>query len=151
MKIAFAASLGGHLTQIERIFTKDIIGNNETILITHESERTKNIDNFGKKYFMHDPGFNPVKYIPLFFKCYKIFKKENIKLIITTGAEIGLVAMIIGKFLGLKTIFIDTIIRVKTPTLAGKFSYPFSDIFLVQNPGMEKHYGKRARYVGGII
>ncbi len=148
MKIAFAVSAGGHLTQIQTIFTKEVIGNNEFIFLTEKNKKTEKMK---KAYFFNPLGYNPLAYLPALIKCIKIFKKERIKMIITTGAEIGLVAVIAGKLLRIKTIFIETIIRVKTPTLAGKLSYYFSDIFLVQNKGMERFYGKRALYKGGII
>ncbi|MDP1695953.1 MAG: PssD/Cps14F family polysaccharide biosynthesis glycosyltransferase [archaeon] len=149
MKIAFAASAGGHLTQIETIFTKRVIGDNKFIMLTEKNSKTEKLPY--KTYFFEQLNKNPLKYFLALIRCIKILKKEKIKLVITTGAEIGLVSMIAGKLLGIKTIFIETIIRVKNPTLSGRLSYPFSDIFLVQNKGMEKHYGKRAKYVGGII
>ncbi|MFH1802116.1 MAG: capsular biosynthesis protein [archaeon] len=149
MKIALVASEGGHLTQARTIFSEEVIGNNEAIYFTERNPKTEKLP--GKKYFFKEVGYNPFNYPYAILKCLLIFKREKPSVVITTGADIGLVGMIAGKLLGIKTIFIDTIIRVKTPTWAGKLSYPFSDIFLVQIPGMEKHYGKRARYVGGIV
>ena len=149
MKIAFAASAGGHLTQIQTIFTKDVIGGNEHIVLTEKNSKTKNLP--GKNYFFKPLVYNPIDYFLAVIKYVRIFQKEKVGLVITTGAEIGIPAMIAGKLLGIRTVFIDTIIRVKTPTLTGKICYPFSDIFLVQNKGMEKCYGRRAKYVGGII
>ncbi len=151
LKIAFAASAGGHLSQIEKIFTKEVTGDIDEIFLTEENEKTKKLAQSKKFYFFNPLGYNPIRYFFALLKCIKLFKKEKVDMIITTGAEIGLVSVIAGKFLGKKTVFIDTVIRVKTPTLAGKMSYPFSDVFLVQNPGMERLYGKRAKYRGGII
>jgi UDP-N-acetylglucosamine:LPS N-acetylglucosamine transferase len=149
MKIAFAASAGGHLTQVQTIFTKDVIRDNEFIILTEKTSKTGKLP--GKVYFFEQWNYNPFRYFFPLIRCLKIFKKEKIKMVITTGAEIGLVSVIAGKLLGIKTVFIETIIRVKSPTLSGRMSYPFSDIFLVQNAGMEKLYGRRARYEGGII
>lgn len=148
MKIALVASAGGHLAQIEKIFTKEVIGNNEYILITErnpKSEKMKNVILFD--YLK----LNPLKNFIAMLKLRKIFIRENIKMVITTGADLGTMAMIAGKMLGIKTVFIETIIRVKTPTLTGRVAYPFSDIFLVQHKGMEKLIGKKAIYRGGIL
>lgn len=149
MKIALVASPGGHLTEIEKIIPESVTGNNEVIIITERSTRTEKL--IGKKYLLKTLENNPLDYIPALFQFLRIIRKEKVDLIITTGAQIGLPAVIAGKILFKKTIFIESITRPETPTLAGKFCYPFSDIFLVQNPGMEKNYGKRAKYVGGII
>jgi len=150
MKIALIASDGGHLTQIQTLFTKEVLGGNESLIITNRNKKTEEIP--GKKYlFGDDPGYNPFKYPKFIMACYKILKKEGVSLVITTGAEIGLCSMIAAKMLGIKTVFIETIIRVKTPTWAGRLSYPFADVFLVQNKDMKKYYGRRAIYRGGII
>ena len=149
MKIAFAASAGGHLTQIQTIFTKDVIGNSEYITLTEKNSKTKNLP--GQNYFFKPLAYNPIDYLLAVIKCIHIFREEKVGLVVTTGAEIGIPAVVAGRFLGIKTVFIDTVIRVKTPTLTGKICYPFSDIFLVQNKGMERCYGRRARYAGGII
>lgn len=149
MKIAFAASPGGHLTQIQTIFTKEIIGNNNFIILTERNKKTEKLPD--KVYFFEPIDNNPLKFFIALLKCIKILKKEKVKVIITTGAEIGLVSVMAGRLLDIKTIFIESIIKVKTPTLTGKISYHFSDIFLVQNKEVEKYYGKKARYEGGII
>ena len=148
MNIAMVASRGGHLTQIQKIFPKDVVGNNKTIFLTERNPKTEKLSNV---YFFKILWTNPFDYLIAINKCLKIFKKEKIRLIITTGAQIGLPAVIAGKILKIKTIFIDTIIRVKTPTYSAKFCYPFSDIFLVQHPEMKEKYGNKTKYVGGIL
>ena len=149
MKICFAASAGGHLTELQIIFPNEVLGDRETIILTERSSRTECLKE--RKYFFKHLGYNPFAYLPEIFKCMRVLKWEKVDVVITTGAEIGLVALIAANFLGLKTIFIETITRVKTPTLTGRFSYPFSTLFLTQNPGMDKMYGPKAKYVGGII
>jgi UDP-N-acetylglucosamine:LPS N-acetylglucosamine transferase len=148
MKIALVCSAGGHLAQIEKIFTKEVIGENETLLITERNPQTTKIK--GAILFNY-LKLNPLKNFVALIKLIKIFRKEKIKMVITTGADLGVMAMIAGKILGLKTVFIETIIRVKTPTLTGRIAYYFSDVFLVQHDGMGKLIGKRAIYRGGIL
>ena len=104
MKIAFAASAGGHLAQVEKIFTKEVIGNNKAIYLTERNPKTEIIPNV---YFFKSLDYNPFPYLPALLKCIRIFKKEKVKLVITTGAQIGLVGVIAGKIVGAKTIFID--------------------------------------------
>lgn len=148
MKIALVSSAGGHLAQIEKIFTAEVIGDNETILITErnpKSEKMKNVILFD--YLK----LNPFRFLIAIFKLIFIFRKQKIKLVITTGADIGTAAMVAGKLLGIKTIFIETVIRVKTPTLTGRVAYPFSDMFLVQHKSLIKKIGKKAQYKGSII
>ena len=148
MKIAIVCSAGGHLTELQMIFNKEVIGNNEVFIITEKTNRTKNMK---RTYFFNPFSYNPFPFIPAFFRSFRILKKEKPKLILTSGAEIAVPVIIVGKLLRIKTIFIDDTMRVKTPTLAGKICYPFTDYFFVQYPEMKKHYGKRAICAGGII
>lgn len=157
MKIALVSSKGGHLGQIKMLFTKQVIGKNDVILIT-ESENKLGIEEksflgkyktyFFKKDFL---GINPARYLSTLIKLKKIFREEKIKVLFTNGAQISVPAVIAARQLGIKTVFIDTVIRVKTPNWSARASYPFSDIFLVQHPNMIAKYGKKARFEGGII
>jgi len=148
-KIIFAGSAGGHITELFAILNKEVIGDSEVIVLTEETERTKSFK--GENYFFKPMGYNPFRYIPALFRCLYIFRKEKINLVITNGAEIGLPSVIAAKILRIPTIFIDISAAASVPHLAGKLCYPFSDYFLIQYPDMKKHYGKRAKYVGGII
>jgi len=157
MNLAFISSQGGHVGQIKLIFTNKVIGNKKAILITESSTpsspKEKSFNNKYKTYlFKKDNlGFNPIKYLTTMLKLIKIYKKEKIDLIVTNGAQISIPAVMAAKFLGIRTLFIDTVIRVKTPNWSARACYPFSDIFLVQHQNMAGKYGKRAKYMGSIL
>ncbi len=149
MKIGIAASFGGHVTELQNILTKEVLGKSSLIYFTEESSRTKNMKE--KVYFFKPLGYNPFPYFTALLKSINILRKEKISLLITNGAEIALPTIIASKILGIKTIYLDIAAAATVPTKAGKLSYFFSDIFLVQYPHMAHHYGKKARYVGGVI
>lgn len=149
MKIIFAGSAGGHITELFAILNKDVLGDSEIIVFTEKTERTIKFKN--KKYFFMPMGYNPFLYVPSLIKSIFILKKEKIDLVVTNGAEIGVPSVIAAKILGIKSIFIDISAAASVPHLAGKFCYPFVDYFLIQYPDMKKHYGKKAIYAGGIL
>ncbi len=160
MKIALIASQGGHLGQIHIIFTKKVLGKHGAVLITEHQDVEKQgafkeksfLGKYRTYYFKKDHlGFNPFAYLSTIITLRRIFKKENVKCLVTNGAQISIPAVIAGKLSGVKTIFIDTVIRVKTPNWSARASYFFSDIFLVQHLDMMKKYGKRARHEGGVL
>src|SRR3990167_4643372 len=134
MKVGLVSSKGGHLGQIKIIFTKEVIGKNEAVLITESEKKIKKEE----KSFLGK------------FRTY-YFRKENISLIVTNGAQISIPAVIGAKLIGIKSIFIDTIIRVKTPNWSARFCYYFSDVFIVQHKSMMGKYGKKAIYRGGVL
>jgi UDP-N-acetylglucosamine:LPS N-acetylglucosamine transferase len=149
--VALVCSSGGHLTQVRKIFTKEVIGNHSYVLITEKVSKKSDKPVNNNEIYFSPLKLNPLKNFVAMIKLMRIFKKLKVKMVITTGADIGTMAMLVGKIMGIKTMFIETVIRVKMPTLTGRMAYPFSDIFLVQHKGLEKKIGKRVIYKGGIL
>ena len=155
--IAIISSQGGHLGQMKLLFTEKVIGNDNCILITEDLKpRVKARSFLGKHttYFLEKDvllKLNPFIYIKTLFELINILKKEKIDLIFTNGAQISIPAVIACKILGIKSVFIDTVIRVKTPNWSAKACYLFSKEFWVQHKQMAPKYGKKAKYVGGIV
>ena len=86
------------------------------------------------------------------FIALRILLKERPKVVISTGGgEIAIPFCYIGKLLGAKVIFIETLARVTTRSAAGKLIYPLADLFLVQWETLLKRYGKKAQYWGSVI
>lgn len=158
MNICIVSSQGGHLGQIQILFTESVIGSNSAILVT---EKPKTYFEYKPKYFQgkystfffnkDSLGFNPFAYLLRTFQLIRLYKKEKIDLIITNGAQISIPAVIAGRLLRIKTMFIDTVIRVKTPNWSARVCYYLSNLFLVQHENMAKKYGSRAKYWGGIL
>lgn len=146
MKICLVCSHGGHLTEI--IHLKEAFEGHQTFFITYDSPRTRTIE---RKYLLRNIGKNPFLMACAFVSIFRILIKEKPKLIISTGAEIAIPAFYLGKFLGVKTIFIESWTRVEQPTGTGKLVYLFSDVFLVQCERLLSKYGKKAKYEGAII
>lgn len=155
--IAIITSQGGHLGQMKLIFTEEVIRKDNCILITEDIKQGIKPKYFLGKYntyfFKKDCllKLNPFTYMSTLFKLIKLLRKEKINIIFTNGAQISIPAVIAGKILGIKTVFIDTVIRVKTPNWSARASYPFADLFWVQHEQMAKKYGKKAKYIGGIV
>lgn len=155
--IAIITSQGGHLGQMKLIFTNELIGGDNCILITEDLNPRVKIKSFlgnYTTYFLKKDillKLNPFSYFITLIKLIKILKKEKINVIFTNGAQISIPAVIAARILGIKSIFIDTVIRVKTPNWSARACYPFANEFWVQHEDMAKKYGKRAKYVGGIV
>ncbi|MCK5494657.1 MAG: capsular biosynthesis protein, partial [Candidatus Omnitrophica bacterium] len=85
-------------------------------------------------------------------KAIKILIKERPDVIISTGGgEIAVPFSYIGKLLGAKVIFIETLARITAPSGGGKLVYPVADLFLVQWESLLQKYGNKAKYWGKII
>lgn len=151
LKLCFVASSGGHWEEL--MCLKDIANDYDTFYVTEEGGQAKDcemekiytfpqINRHEKKFVVH--------FAKLFFKAFKILRKENPDFIITTGALIAFPFCIIGKMHGSKIIYIESFARVNNRSLTGRLVYPFADLFLVQWKSL-LHFYPKAKYVGGIF
>lgn len=73
-----------------------------------------------------------------------VFLRPDI--VISTGAAPGFFAVFYGKFLGAKTIWLDSIANHEKPSLSGRRVQPYCDKFLVQWPHLSsdssEYWGK---------
>ncbi|NJF25149.1 PssD/Cps14F family polysaccharide biosynthesis glycosyltransferase [Thermococcus sp. Bubb.Bath] len=147
MKIALVCSHGGHLTEI--LYLMDAFKDHDVFFITYDNFRTRELSY--EKYLLENIGTSPIKMLKAFFQIGIILAKEKPKVIISTGSEIAIPTFIIAKFLGIKTVFIESWCRIKTKSGTGKIVYYLSDLFLVQWPQLLKLYGSRAKYMGAVV
>ena len=94
----------------------------------------------------------PLSLVSGILKILFIFLKERPRVLFSTGAEIAIPSFYIGKFIfQTKLIYLESGAQVFSPSLTGKWVYPIADLFLVQWEPLLKHYGSKAKYVGGLI
>ena len=150
MKIALVCSHGGHLTELLCII--DAFEGHNIFFVTYDSEMTKNLKN---SYLLNWYGWNfkgKLNEIITIFQAFKILMKEKPDVIVSDGGgEIAVPFCYVGKILGAKIIFIESLAKITTPTAAGKLFYPIADLFLVQWKMLLNKFGKNAKYWGTIL
>jgi len=62
----------------------------------------------------------------------RIISKTKPDVILTTGASVGLLSLIIGKHFGAKTIWIDSIANGDEMSYSGKLAKRWADVWLTQ-------------------
>jgi beta-1,4-N-acetylglucosaminyltransferase len=149
VKICLVCSKGGHLEQMVQLL--DAFNGHDIFIVTHKSD----IDSDIRSYFVRSSKGKIVSRITMlytFVEAIKILLKECPDIIVSTGS--GVIAVpfcYMGKILGMKILYIESLARIKTPSAGGKFVYPIADLFLVQWQSLLKAYGKKAKYWGNII
>jgi beta-1,4-N-acetylglucosaminyltransferase len=147
MKIALICNGGGHLT--EMLYLLEAFENHKIFFITNADPRINQVKY--KKFLIEYIGTNLWKMIKAFIRTFNILIKEKPDLIISTGAEIAIPSIILARIIGIKTIYIESLARVKNKSKTGRILYFIADVFLVQWPDLLKKYGEKARFEGGII
>lgn len=131
--ILMAASSGGHLE--EALALKKLGETYRTILITEETGYKVNCWQ-DKVYLMPQVNRRELKsliqYVGCFFRTWNILRREKPDVVLSTGAMIAFPALLLGKLMGKKIIFIECMFNVDEPTLTGKLAYRFADLFIVQ-------------------
>lgn len=87
--------------------------------------------------------------IPCALQVLYILLKERPKAILSTGAAPGAVAIWLGSFLGIRTIWVDSIANVKQISRAGKLAQKRADVFLTQWEQLSD--GQAIQYKGAVL
>lgn len=150
-KLMFVAGTGGHLSEIlklEPLF-------DDYVIVTEKTQTSiENLKGYNVEYLKYGSRYYFLKYIFVFIVnvllSIKLVLKYRPNIIITTGPSIGGIIGIIGKCIGSKFIYIESLAKVNTLSITGKTSYRFADKFYVQWEDLCKKYEK-AEYIGRLI
>lgn len=67
------------------------------------------------------------------------------RVIVSMGAAPGLIAIVLGRLIGAKAVWVDIFGLVERMTLSGRLVKPFADVYLVQWPHLAKANGPHYR------
>ena len=130
-KVMAVASIGGHWIQLLRI-ARPMEEHYEMIYVSTHPKCATMVE--GQK-FCQTTDFSRSdawKLIPSLFKAFKTIWQEKPEAIITTGAAPGLVFLWVGKLLGRKTIWIDSIANAEHLSASGRMASKFSSRIYTQ-------------------
>ena len=153
--VLLACSHGGHLTDMLRLVPALV--DRPVVMVTYHDAR-RFITNLGESsdprfavYYTNEIGFNPWRMTRAFWTMFRIVRRERPHAVISTGAEIGLPALVVGRLFGARTIYVECLCRVRSTSLTGRLVYPLVDDFLVQWPEAIEAYGPKARFEGSVM
>ena len=149
MKICLVCSHGGHLLEILQLV--DAFEGHEVFFVTYRSERTKEFAKTTRAYLLENIGKSPLRLLMSLPQALRIVLRERPRLIVSTGSEVAIPFFYLAKLLRIKTVFIESVCRVRSPSATGKLVYPAADLFLVQWEQLLDAYGPKARFEGGIL
>ena len=150
MKICLACTHGGHLAQMMQLI--GAYKGYDYFFVTFKSDALTGLRN---AYFLQPKYRRLGVKLTIFLNIFPILViliKERPNVIISTGGgEIAVPFCYIGKLLGMKIIYIESLSRIIYPSKGGKLVYPVADLFLVQWQSLLEKYGKKAKYWGKVI
>ncbi len=81
---------------------------------------------------------------------WRVLKKERPSTLVSTGAGVSLPFILAARLLGIKTVYLESLTRVKSLSLSGRLAAPFVDHLLVQWEGLARKR-KKAVWAGRLI
>jgi UDP-N-acetylglucosamine:LPS N-acetylglucosamine transferase len=146
-KILVVASGGGHWTQMMRL-REAFEGQDVAFVCVKEMYRS----DVAPHRFYAIPDVSRLHKWTLPFTLTKllfILLKEKPAVVITTGSAPGMLALRLGKMLGARTIWIDSIANAEQMSLSGRKAGKYADLWLTQWPHLAEENGPR--YLGSVL
>ena len=145
-KLLFISSGGGHLEEL--LSLRSLFDEFDYLLVTEKTDTTKYlIDKYKNvEYVAYGTKAHLFSYIFVFLfnisKSFIIFLKFKPDYVISTGTHTAVPMIMIAHLFKKKTIWIETMANINTPTKAGGIVYKYVDKFIVQWPEMLEVYPK---------
>jgi len=157
-KILVNLGMGGHTSQILRLV--DNLGSKykyEYLLGDDDQTSERKITFKGKIHCVKNPRLMKHKSLipvilnmfPTTIQTFKILWKTRPYAVLSAGPSMAIPLFWIAKVMDIKTIFVESWVRVHHKSNTGKLVYPVSDIFIVQWESMKKVYPK-AKFAGRL-
>lgn len=149
MKLCLVASSGGHLMQLVRL--RPAWERHERFWVTFEKEDARTLLKEEQVFWAFHPTNRSLRNL---FRnlvlAWRLLREERPDTVISTGAGVGVPFLWIARFLGIRTVFIDSLTRVRDLSLSGKLVYPIVHRLFVQWPELAARY-RRAVYGGNLL
>ena len=123
----------------------------ETFYVTTTEVLREKLSRFGTVYVVGECNRQyPARVVRVLLRCIKILFREKPDVVISTGAAAGCILCLLGKMLGAKVVWIDSITNVEGISLSGRMVRRIADLFLVQWPDLVSRYEK-VEFAGPLI
>lgn len=146
IKICLTCSHGGHLNEMQQLL--GAFQGQDCFYFCYDADTTRRLD---RAYLVPNMARNPIEFLRNLVRVYRIFRKERPQLIVSTGAEIAIPVVLVGKVFRCKAVYIECGAQVRTPSTTGRVMYHLADALFVQWPELLSAYGPKAQYVGSLI
>jgi UDP-N-acetylglucosamine:LPS N-acetylglucosamine transferase len=149
VKICLVASAGGHLSQLLKIV--QAVNGHEAFVVTTSEAVRENLTRFGQVHVVGECNRqHGLRVVRVVLTCWRILRHERPNVILSTGAAPGCVCCFLGKLMGAKIIWVDSITNVGRLSLSGWLVRYIADLFIVQWAELAQKY-RGTEYVGTIV
>lgn len=145
-RVCIVSSCGGHLTEVRCL--KDAYASYAHFYVLND-KALLSPDMEGCTYFITHSE-RDWKHLVNLVEAWRILRRERPQVILSTGAGPAVPFAIVGKLLGMRVVFVETLTRVRVPSLTGRIMYRLADDFFYQWESLARYF-PRGKYLGTLL
>lgn len=81
---------------------------------------------------------------------WRLLRRRRPDAILSTGAGVAVPFFLVGKLLGIRLVYVESVTRTESISLTGRLVYPLADRFFAQWPAAAERL-RRAEYAGSVL
>lgn len=141
MRLCLVASSGGHL--LELVSLREAWHAHERFWVTFPKDEARALLEGERVIWAHHPTNRSAKNLMRnLWLAWHILRHERPDVIVSTGAGVAVPFLWVGRLLGMRTIYVESLARIQRLSLSGKLVYPIAHRFFVQWPDLLPRYPK---------
>ncbi len=146
-RVLAVASGGGHWVQLLRL--RQAWAGADVAYVTVQASYEAQVP--GERFYCVTDAtrWDRLKLIWMVLQIAWVVLRERPDVVITTGAAPGVAALRVGKWLGARTVWVDSIANVQSMSMSGRKVRGFADLWLSQWPDVADREG--AKYRGAVL
>ncbi len=149
MKVMLVCSAGGHLTQLYRL--QPWWRQHERTWVTFPGPQTESLlagEKWAAAFFPTTRNLgNAMRNTGL---AARLIRAERPDVLVSDGAGVAFPFFLVGRALGVPTVYMEVYDRISRPTLTGRLCYPLAGLFLLQWPEQAASY-PRGEVIGSLL
>ena len=123
-------------------------GHNVAYVTTNAGYRSETLPH--RFYVVNDASrWNKLRLAQMALRIFVIILRERPDVVISTGAACGYFSIRLGKLIGARTIWIDSIANIDEVSMSGQLARRYADLWLTQWPHLASSDGPH--YAGAVL
>ena len=148
-RVLLVGSSGGHLAQL--VALRSWWADRTRHWVTFDTPDARSaLDGEPVTWAYHPTTRNVPNLLRNTWQAVRVLRRERPDVVVSTGAGVALPYFVLGRLLGVLTVYVEVYDRVETATLTGRLCRPFTRLMLVQWPEQLGLY-RDAELVGPLL
>lgn len=148
-RVLLVCSPGGHLLQL--LSLEPAYADLEATWVTLAGADVEHLLAGRDVLLAHGPtNRSAVKLLRNLPLAWRAVRARDPDVIVSTGAGLAVPFFLVGRLLGRRLVYVESLTRSESLSLSGRLVYPLADRFFVQWPALARRH-RKARYEGSVL